>query len=290
MKNSSLIRRRSLLLTAFLLSLFIYTSSFAGGGWPQPKGSGYFKLGQYAIIADQYFTPAGDIVDITTTGFYATYLYGEYGLTDRLTATVYFPFFSRSTLNRVESNTGELVQEGDFVNSVGDTDIGLKYNIINSSVAVSVGLTLGIPFGNPSGGTSELLQTGDGEFNQMLSVDVSKSFSDGKVYVSAMTGFNNRTEGFSDEFRYSVETGVNFSKKWWGIMRLYGINPLDNGDGEFVANNGIFSNNIEFISLSPELVYEVKDNWGVSAGAGFAFNAKRVLAAPAYSLGVFLKI
>jgi len=279
------------LIGLFSLSLLLLSqhTSFAGGGWPQPKGSGYFKLGQYGIIANQYFTPAGDIVDITTTGYYSTFLYGEYGVTDRLTAVVYFPFFSRSTLNRIEDPTGELIQEGESVNSLGDTDISLKYNLINSSIAVSASLTLGLPLGNPTGGASGLLQTGDGEFNQMLSIEASKSLSGGKTYVSAMLGFNNRTENFSDEIRYSLEGGLN-AEKFWFIMRLYGITPLKNGNEEIVANNGIFSNNIEYISLSPEIVYQVKENWGINVGAGFAFNAKRVLAAPAFSAGVYLKI
>jgi len=269
--------------------LLISVNVFAGGGWPQPKGSGYFKLGQYGIVADQYFTPAGDIVDITTTGFYSTYLYGEYGVTDKLTAVVYFPFFSRSTLNRIESASGDLVQEGESVNSLGDTDVSLKYNLINKGIAVSAALTLGLPLGNPSGGTSGLLQTGDGEFNQMLSLEASKSFNSGKTYVSAMLGFNNRTESFSDEVRYSLEGGINASD-WWFIVRMYGITPLKNGNEEIIVNNGIFSNNIEYISLSPEVVYAVNDKFGVSVGAGFAFNAKRVLAAPAFNAGIYLKI
>ena len=272
-----------------ILALFYAANSYAGGGWPQPKGSGYFKLGQYSIIADSYFTPAGDIADITTTGFHATYLYGEYGITDKLTTTVYFPFFSRSTLNRVEDASGELVQEGEAVNSLGDTDVSIKYNLYNKGVAVSASLTLGLPLGNPSGGTSGLLQTGDGEFNQMISIDASKSFGGGKFYASAMFGFNNRTQGFSDEIRYGLEGGYHFSN-FWAIMRIDGRTPLMNGNEDFIPNNGIFSNNIEFIGFNPELVYEVKDNWGFSVGAGFAVNAKRILAAPAYNAGIYLKI
>ena len=276
-------------LSIYLFALLFQINAFAGGGWPQPKNSGYFKLGQYGIIADNYFTPAGDIVDITTTGYYSTYLYGEYGLTDKLTAVVYFPFFSRSTLNRLEDSEGNLIQEGESVNSLGDTDVSLKYNIINKSVAVSVALTLGLPLGNASGGTSGLLQTGDGEFNQMLSVETGKSLGDGKYYISGMLGFNNRTEGFSDEFRYSLEGGVHIGK-CWGIMRMYGIKSFKNSSESFQPNNGIFSNDIEYVSVSPELVYEANENWGASIGAGFAFNAKRVLAAPAFTVGVYLKI
>lgn len=271
-------------------AIFMSVQAYAGGGWPQPKNSGYFKLGQYGIIADNYFTPAGDIVDITTTGYYSTYLYGEYGLTDKLTAVVYFPFFSRSTLNRLEDQEGNLIQEGESVNSLGDTDVSLKYNLINKSVAVSVALTLGLPFGNASGGASGLLQTGDGEFNQMLSIEAGKSLgSNGKYYVSGMLGFNNRTEGFSDEFRYSLEGGAHFGK-WWSILRMYGIKSFKNSSESFQPNNGIFSNDIEYVSVSPEVVYEAKENWGVSMGAGFAFNAKRVLAAPAFTAGIYLKI
>jgi len=267
-----------------------YQISYAGGGWTQPKGSGYFKLSQFAIIADQYFTPSGDIVDITTTGIYNTGIYAEYGFTDRFTAILNFPFFSRATLNRKETMDGTLVEEGDHLNSVGDTDLTLKYGLLqNSGVVLSASLTLGLPLGEQSGGRTGLLQTGDGEFNQMLLVEASRSFYPAPIYASALVGFNHRTNNFSNEIRYGLEVGYN-PGKFFANLRFYGVNPIKNDSQEVVAVNGIFNNNVEYLSISPEIGYQVTDKFGASASVGGAFFAKNILAAPTLILGVFMKL
>ncbi|MEM9823436.1 MAG: hypothetical protein AAF985_20300, partial [Bacteroidota bacterium] len=66
----------------FISCLFLLFCSFpvlAGGGWPQPKGNGYFKLYQWWVIADQHFTDAGKIDPNVTSGIFNTSLYAEYG-------------------------------------------------------------------------------------------------------------------------------------------------------------------------------------------------------------------
>ncbi len=277
----------SIILSAFLLSF----NAQAGGGWPQKKGHGFFKVGFWWLKSDRYFAPSGDILDIATAGVYNTSIYAEYGLTDRLTATVYFPFFSRTTLNeQVSGATGEVLQAGDAVNSIGDTDISIKYGILqNTPIVVSASLTLGLPFGNEAGGDTQVLQTGDGEFNQMLSIEASRSFSAIGAYATALVGFNNRTNSFSDEFRYGLEAGITFNKFTF-IGRIYGIKSLENGSGQEAPSNGIFSNNIEYTSFTPEIVYTIKDKYGITASVGTAFSGKRVLANPSYSVGLFFKL
>jgi len=259
-----------------------------GGGWTQPPLGLYVKIGQYSIVADSYFTPAGDVVDITTTGFHATSLYAEYGISKRLTAIVYFPFFVRSTLNRVETPDGTPVQGADVLNGVGDAELSIKYSLLKKGpYALAARLTLGLPLGNPAGGNTELLQSGDGEFNQMLIIEGSRSFSGGRSYASVHLGVNNRTQGFSDELRYGIEGGVKAGQRTWIILRMHGIESFMNGNAEVVANNGIFSNNIEFLSFSPEVAYNVTKTWGLSAGFGGAFFGRQVLAAPALQFGIF---
>ena len=68
--------------------------SFAGGGWPQPKGSGFIKYSNYWLIADQHYTGSGLIDPNRTNGIFSTSIYAEYGITDRLTGVVYFPFLT----------------------------------------------------------------------------------------------------------------------------------------------------------------------------------------------------
>jgi protein XagA len=269
--------------------LFLSLPGYSGGGWPQPRRGGYFKLSQNYIGASNFFAPDGSLVEITTIQLFTTSLYGEYGFTDRLTGLIYFPFFVRNTLNEIQYNQSGNTVPGDALQSVGDTDIAIKYGlIVNKPVVVSATLILGLPLGIPAGGTSQILQTGDGEFNQMLKIDASHSFYPKPFYVSAYAAFNNRTNDFSDEVRFGAEVGFTL-KKFIPILKLNVVQSLYNGDAE-EAQNGIFSNNTEYISPTLELNYQLSEQWGVSGSGGFAFAAKNILAAPNWGIGLYLKL
>ena len=274
------------ILLSTLVASLLLSPAFAGGGWTQARGGGFFKLGQNVIIAGRYFQPDGSIVDITTISLYTTSLYAEYGLTDRLTAIAYVPFFVRSTLNEIEYTSSLPTVPGDFVNSFGDTNLGVKYGLITGGpVVVSVGLTLGLPLGATSGGETGILQTGDGEFNQLLTVEASRAF--GSLYATALLGFNNRTNDFSDEFRYGAEIGYSFSGKFTAQLRMFGVNSFMNGEAAGGAGNSIFANDTEFLSITPEVAYNLTEKLGVSASVGGAVFGKKILASPNYGVGVY---
>ncbi len=268
--------------------------AFAGGGWPQPKGIGYFKLSEWWIVADQHYTDAGRIDPNITNGLFNTSLYAEYGFTNRLTGILHFPIFSRNYFNnQVSGTTGEVIKAGEALNSIGDANLGLKYGVSKqeSPVAISVTLTLGLPLGESAGGTEGNLQTGDGEFNQMLQVDAGVSFgtSDVPLYANAYFGANNRTNDFSDELRYGLELGAGLAdQKLWLIGRLQGITSLKNGKtAAEITSTSIFANNAEILSAGLEVNYYLTEKWGVSAGFAAPLSGEIIFAAPAYSVGVF---
>lgn len=272
----------------------IFISNIVAGPWPVPKGKAYYKLSEWWLVFDQHYTDAGQIDPNVTTGIYTTAFYGEYGLTDRLTAIAYAPLLVRNTMNNLVSNTtSEVLVEGDAINTIGDIDLGIKYGLtkVGASVPISATLMLGIPTGETSGGRQGNLQTGDGEFNQLVQVDIGTGFSIGKTsaYASAYTGFNNRTNDFSDEFRYGIEGGVNLlNKKLWLIGRLFGVESFKNGaTAESVTSTSIFANNSEFTSYSLEAAVYITDKVGVSANIASAFRGEIIAASPSYSVGVF---
>lgn len=275
----------------FVISLFLLScqAAFCGGGWPQPKRGGYFKLGQNFIIAPSFFGPTGEIVDITTISLYTTSIYGEYGFTDRLTGIGYFPIFVRSTLNETRFRQSGNTIAGDQFNSIGDAELGFKYGIVTDKpVVVSASVIFGLPLGATAGGDSQILQTGDGEFNQMLRIDASHSFYPSPFYVSGYGAFNNRTKNFSDEARFGFEVGATF-KKFIPIFKLNVVQSLNNG-GAAVVQNGVFSNNTEYVSPAIELNYQLKEKLGVTVSGAFAFAGQNILAAPNWGVGVYLKL
>jgi hypothetical protein len=263
----------------------------AGDGWPQKKAEGYFKLSQYWVIADSHYTNTGSIDPNATRGTYVTSLYGEYGITERLTGTIYFPFFVRALqYEQVSGTTGEVLLKGDAVNSMGDTQIGIKYGLLQSDqIAISGSFILGLPFGVNDGGRDGSLQTGTGEWNQMVRLDISKSIRIGQLYpfLSFYSAFNNRTNGFSDEFRIGGKLGVNIDR--FAIqLTIDAVNSLNNGDPNFNSDGtGLYSNNAEFVGLTPEIAYRIGKNWGVTASYGIATSGQLIFADPAYSAGVY---
>lgn len=280
--------RKRITITLFL-SIGL-TVAYAGGGWPQPKGKGYFKLSQNFIISPYYYSPSGEIIDITTISLYTTSVYAEYGLTSRLTGILYFPFFVRGTLNEVQYSPSGRVEPGDSFQSIGDTDISLKYGlVVNKPIVVSATLLFGLPLGETAGGNSQILQSGDGEFNQMIRIDASHSFYPKPVYVSAYAAFNNRTNGFSDEVRFGAEVGLTL-KKFIPILKLNIVESLYNGESGVSTQNGIFSNNTEYFSPTLELNYQITKKIGISGSGGFALAGRNILAAPNWSLGAYVKL
>lgn len=280
---------------AILIVLFFTLSTthlLAGGGWPQPKGNGYLKLSQWWLVSNQHFTDTGLIDPNVTSGIFNTSIYLEYGITDKLTVTGYIPFFSRATNNNlVSATTGEILTAGDAINSFGDTDLGLTYALTSGTINTSASLIFGLPLGNDAGGAQLNLQTGDGEFNQVLKVDAGFGYKVGKVnaYGNVYLGYNNRSNGFSDEFRFGAETGYKlFGEKLLAIVRVFGVLSTFNGDtAEGQNSTSVFANNAEHISFSPELNYNVNENWGVSASVAGAFYGRLIFASPSYSVGVY---
>lgn len=272
----------------WIVALLPVSAAWAGGGWPQPRHEGYFKFSQNYIGANDFYGPDGEITSITTVRLYITSLYAEYGFSNRLTALLYFPMFMRNTLNAVEFRQTGKRSEGDAVNSIGDIEMGFKYGLImDKPIVVSATLAFGLPTGETSGGTSGILQTGDGEFNQLLRIDASASLPGVPMWVSAYAGYNNRTNDFSDEGRFGGEVGYNHKDKLLAIVKLDIVQSLYNGDAIPAEANAIFSNNTEYVSPTVELAWQMTKSVGVTVSGGFALAGKNILASPNYGIGLY---
>ena len=282
--------------TLLFISILLLTQvSFAQ--WSKGKGKGYYKLSAWYLNTDQHFTDTGEIDPNATRTQFNLNFYGEYGISNKLDVIAYVPFFARATQNNVFSATnGSLIQPGEGVNSIGDIDLGLNYNFFKKgNWSASARLIFGLPTGEDAGGSDGSYQTGDGEFNQYLSglLGYSTSFNGTPFYAKSYIGINNRTQNFSDEFRFGLESGINiFNKKVWLIGRLDVVESLHNGslNAQNVAQGSIFANNIEFIGIGAEVSYYITDKWGVSVGVGGAISGRIIAANPSLTGGIFLDI
>ncbi len=278
-----------------LLNSCFVLQALAGGGWPQKKGNGYYKLSAYSVRASSHYTDMGLIDPNITSGIFNLSLYAEYGITDRFTAIGYLPVFSRAYANNLISRTtGETLVSGDALNTLGDADVGMKYGIVvDKKIALAGTTLLGIPLGKDNGNLDNWLQTGDKEFNVLLKMDAGTSFGSEKIagYANAGVGYNIRTRGYSHEFRYSLEVGAGFfNRKLWTILRLDAVESLKNGTAPAISGTSIFANNTEYTSPGIEVAYYITDKLGISAGMAGAIRGELIYASPSYSFGVFLDL
>ena len=269
----------------------------AGGPWPKAKGTYYMKLSEWVLVFDQHYTDNGKLDPNITTGIYNTFLYGEFGLTDRLTATFNGNLFGRNTMNNVLSaTTNDVLIKGEAYNGLGDIDLGIKYGLTQpgAKIPIAASVILGLPTGATGKGEFGNLATGDGEFNQQIQVDAGSGFALGKNsgYLSCYTAINNRTNGFSEEFRFGAEFGVGvLNNKLWLNSKLNIIKSFKNGDtAETITSTSIFANNTEFTSLGVEANYYITDKIGISANYTSALSGRIIAAAPSYSFGVYIDI
>ena len=281
------------LIIIFLLAFSVQTS-FAQ--WTKGKGNGYYKLAAWGLQYDQHYTDSGGIDPNATRTIINTIAYAEYGISNKFDVIAYVPFFaSTSQNNQVSGTTGEQITPGESFNSFGDVELGLRYGLYKKGAWVAdVKLILGLPTGDDSGGSDGSFQNGDGEFNQYISSSLgySKSFANTNLYLKSYLGFNNRSQGFSDEFRTGLEVGLNvLNNKLWLISRLNILRSFKNGSLNATTSNGsIFANDIQFDSFGFEASYYLTKKLGISLAVDSAFSGEVVAAAPSFTAGLFLDI
>ncbi len=279
------------------ISLAVLFSANTTAQWSKGKNKGYYKLSAWYLKSDQHYTDTGAIDPNVTRTQFNTNLYAEYGLTNTIDIIGYVPFFSRTAQNNQVSGTNNTtIQKGEAFNSIGDIDLGARYAFLKKgNWAADVKLLFGLPTGDNNGGSDGSFQTGDGEFNQLLTTSLGYSglFKDIPFYAKTYIGINNRSKGFSDEFRFGLEGGLNFlDKKLWIISRLNIVKSFKNGSLNAQTNvqGSIFANNVEYTSYGLEAAYYLTKKIGISASVDSAFSGRIIAANPSFSGGIFLDI
>ena len=279
-----------------LLATLLCTGDLAAqsGPWSRETGGVYLRLYSYALRFDEHYTTSGDLDPNLTIGFYQVALYGEYGITDRLDVVANLPVFARNTINnQVSGTTGEVLAPGDAINGLGDAELGLRYTLTRPGARwpLAFGLTAGLPLGRTGEGPNGVLQTGDGEFNQLAYVSAGTSFRLGNLnaYWQVNMGYNNRTNGFSDEWRAGTELGVTTANGRWGLAgRLRSVQSLANGTATATAAEAVslFGNNAEFVAVGAEIRAGLTERLGLSAGIDGAVSGSLIAAGASWSVGV----
>ena len=275
---------------ALLLGTLLLVQPTHADGWVLKRGRGFYKVGYRMVRATQYYEPNGNRIQIPTLSDYTFSFYGEYGLTDGITVLAYVPFFERITLNQqVGRTSGFVFSEGDAESGIADPIVGARIGLIQDGPTVlSATFRLGLPFGNdtqPNG-----LLTGDGEFNQIVTLEAGHSFYPIPAYATASAGVNQRTQGFSDEVVYTLEAGYTVAERFTLAAKVRGVEPLRNGDPTVGGQRGLNGNDQRYLAYGAELIYTHRDTYGLSVGVESVTRAQNVLSAAAFSAGLFVKL
>lgn len=266
---------RSLIILS--LSLLAVTTAFSQA-WTKEKGKSFLKLDFTSITGNQLFNDKSDVVDFRDYSFNTVSFYGEYGITNKITAVGYVPLLQSNSLKA--SSLGPEASNAGF----GDVDLGLRYAISKEKFPLALTIMLGIPSGNNE--DINELHAGDGEFNQL--VKLASGVGKGNWWLQGGVGFNNRSNDFSDEIRFDAEFGYKlFQNKLLAILKFGGVSPLDNGNA-LLTRTGLFSNNVAYFAPALEVMYYIKPKFGLAfRGAGASPNSRNIQATPSLSFAVF---
>lgn len=242
--------------------------------WTRNRNSGFARFSVSTLSTSSFYTPLGNKLRSAKYSDVTASFYGEYGLTNDLTAMLYFPFVRHHSLDTTSSLTAP-----------GDAIAGFKYRFLRGSTPLAVAVDFGLPTGNQRGlvtingvpqGTFRL-PTGDGEFNTRVSLYVSRTFRDGRAFLSGGGGYNFRTRGYTDEVSYSVNGGHRLLQSLWITGTVMGLNPAREPNIEQAVGFGV-GEGVEYLTLGGEVRYHLTKKASLSFGYYDPIRGKNLLA------------
>lgn len=278
----SKVKNLLLISTILFLVLAVPVDQIIAGAWTQKKGTGYYKADFRYLGGNKIYNSDGDKVAIPDFKDITLGVFGSYGMTNDLTLMLNAAVFKSIKLDTASTALGF----DNEVSGFGDILIGAKYKLTKFGQSfISGKFLLNLPTGEsvPDGG----LWTGSGDYNQTIGLEYGYSLWPIPGYLNAGVTYTNRTQGFSDEFRYGIEASYTFIQNLSLTLRFHGQVSMKNGDPNVQGGFGIFSNNQQYIAYNAELAYKFTDNFGVkgyyeSGGAG-----KNIISAPVINVGLF---
>ena len=219
---------------ASVLILLSVSICFAGA-WTQSKGGLYDRVSFNYYYADDEFTSSGR-ADFPSNGNFKDFHvsnYIEYGLTDRLTLiNSLFYKTIRKEDDQVKQHTSGL----------GDVDVAAKYKIAEGPWGIVSGQALvkipgpydediSLPLGNKQWDVEARLLYGKSLYPHIPG------------YVNFEIAYRVRFGDPSDELRYLAEFGMDFTKRFYGRVKLDGIYSMNNGEDFDNSGNPTITNN-----------------------------------------------
>lgn len=281
--------KKSLLLLLCFFTLLQFPLQ-AQNGWTRPAKGIYSQLALSTFSSGRYYSVAGMLFDQGSTfSSRGLLFYGEYGLSDRLTAVVDLPLLMLNSFSTTESVAGP-----------GNAKIGLKYGLLKSW-PLSLAIDLDVPtdngvrlastkMPNDIGIIEQInLPTSDGEFNVWTTLAASRSTTQGNTFGSLYLSYNYRTKGFSNQLQAGMEVGHLLWDKFFLIGKAKIQEKLSSSlrqGGSFLYGEGT-----TFASYGLTAMYKVDAHWRIVGSASdftdfFFVKRQNIYDGWTFSLGV----
>lgn len=270
---------------SYLLSLQI--NVFGQSGWTREKGGAFVQTSVSTFSSNDFYSVTGNLFD-QGDRFQSQVLtiYGEYGITDRITGIVNIPLYKSNRFSGTER-----------VGGVSDIRLGAKY-ALSQKIPISFALEAEIPTGDGVNfanvqepivpGERINLPISDGEFNVWSTLAISKSLPTGNTYGSFYGQYNIRTEGFSDQYRLGIELGQKFVDRLWLIGRL-GIQESTSDDVQADVSF-LYGEGTTYTTYGLTGMFSINKQWMITASysdyAEFISERKNIYDGSAWSAGI----
>ena len=265
-------------LNAFFALVLIgaWASEASAGAWAQPKGHYFAKVSGISYAAEEVFNDMGKRspmgLDENHFSAHQTFVYGEYGILERLTLVGQF-------------GLGRLVAEDRFVErttwGLGDIQLGAKYQLTSGKLVVAPHLELKLPTGYDRAHDPAL---GTGDPDVELRLLGGSSLYPLPIYLGAEAGYRVRGGPFSNQVSYALELGANlharlFAKVFVGAVNTLSDNAADAGlvgvvqvsEGDF-AKLGLNASLAVAGPLWLDVLWEgIVDGKNIGAGSSWGF-------------------
>jgi hypothetical protein len=109
-------------------------------------------------------------------------------------------------------------------------------------------------------------------------------------YCSFEAGYRWRLDAPSDELRYLIEFGMDFTKDFYGRIKLDGIYSVDNGSHFDVSGNPTITNNFDLAKLDMTVGYKISKTLALEAEYTPEIYGKNTAAGATYTIALTYQI
>jgi hypothetical protein len=263
---------------AFISAVIVFQTAFCVGPWVNPKGSMFTQTSFLFLRYNQVFNGSKSVVN-TNAGYVSDFAirnYTEYSITNRTLLTAILP------IRYVSYN-------GTSAIGLADIRLGGKTELFPENSPVSVYYSAFIPTGVHKGALRTDYKAWGAELG------LATGFAVTKYYAQLSAGYRVRNK-ISDQTVFELEVARLFminQKKLYLAFNFDGAINTENtsfNTPQKVDETQLYHPNAEYISPGFKVLFNVKDNWWLTATAKGGIAAKNIGAFPGLDLGIAYKI